>query len=478
MWKECFNSSVPCATKCEKKRCMPLLGICDYCYSINFLEDSHCSSCHRMYGASVSNLNIFEHMACCVEKLMMDVGTTLSVSSFPLRIRILKLLLAILEASVPPGAFLPVWTNGYRKSWGMKLRSSSSADELLQILTLLEGAIKKDYLSSNFETTIELLGLISASQCDAKYSCCIETVPVLPWLPQTTAAMALRLMEFDASILYMLKEKANSEKHRSTNGFIFPYKCAVAKSTQHHGSTEDPHQGGLFQKENWTDIGTGLGGLGPGQGSRGHTHGGRIQRRVIASTSKAIKKKASTNMNADVLRQMTWKAQPRSRRGHRRGRCSLISRQKSIKKAVNIVADRNNPRGSNYEDSSGVMVDDEWLGEEKRLQVDGTQNASSSEIFEYDRNSQARGDEYEDLAVNEYASAFSGRPSDILKESCVNLNGNGEYQDDDNADEQGEIDLEEYINGDSAEKRIENANVGPKGDPDYGTGFISSDFSD
>ena len=79
---------------------------------------------------------------------------------------------------------------------------------------MLESAIKRDYLSSNFESTTELLGSSNPSGCGTDYSFGPETVLVLPWIPHTTAAVALRLMEFDASISYMLKQKVDSQKEK------------------------------------------------------------------------------------------------------------------------------------------------------------------------------------------------------------------------------------------------------------------------
>jgi hypothetical protein len=39
----------------------------------------------------------------------------------------------VLQALVPAEALLPFWTDGYRKSWGAKLYSASSAEEVLQV---------------------------------------------------------------------------------------------------------------------------------------------------------------------------------------------------------------------------------------------------------------------------------------------------------------------------------------------------------
>lgn len=83
----------------------------------------------------------------------------------------------------------------------------------LQILTLLESAIKQDFLSSNFETTTELLSSTArvASEIIAAHS---GSIPVLPWVPDTSAAVALRLLDLDSSISYMLQQKLEYHKEK------------------------------------------------------------------------------------------------------------------------------------------------------------------------------------------------------------------------------------------------------------------------
>lgn len=85
---------------------------------------------------------------------------------------------------------------------------------LSQILTALEGAIKREYLDSNYETTCELLGLFSASGCHTKDSIDGERMSVLPWVPYTSAAVALRLLQLDACIFYTSQQKLESEKDK------------------------------------------------------------------------------------------------------------------------------------------------------------------------------------------------------------------------------------------------------------------------
>ncbi|KAJ8747527.1 hypothetical protein K2173_014334 [Erythroxylum novogranatense] len=134
MWKECANHLVLRSMKCGNKRCEQILNVCDYCHDIVFYEDNQCPSCHKTYEASGSNLNFCNHE----DKHIMDRDSSLYASASPLGIRLLKMLLALIEVSIPSEALLPLWTNDYRKSWGLKLWYSASAKDLLQILTLLE----------------------------------------------------------------------------------------------------------------------------------------------------------------------------------------------------------------------------------------------------------------------------------------------------------------------------------------------------
>lgn len=80
----------------------------------------------------------------------------------------------------------------------------------MQILIQLEGAIKRDYLSADYETAEELMGLCASSR-NAACASTYEPVPQLPWIPQTTAAVALRLLELDASISYDPQQKTEVE---------------------------------------------------------------------------------------------------------------------------------------------------------------------------------------------------------------------------------------------------------------------------
>lgn len=131
MWKECFSSLTFSVMKDGERMCKELLGVCDSCFNVYFVKDNHCPSCHTTYIASESAFS--EHVAQCAQKMQMGAELALDGSVFsPLRIRLIKLQLALLEVSIPFEALQSTWTEDYRNSWGMKLDSSTTAEELLQ----------------------------------------------------------------------------------------------------------------------------------------------------------------------------------------------------------------------------------------------------------------------------------------------------------------------------------------------------------
>jgi hypothetical protein len=208
MWGECNNSSILCALKYGQKRSKQLLGVCGLCHDLYLFEQVHCPLCHRTYDSHGRNFNFHEHVAQC---------TTMKSNVFspdPLRLRLLKSQLLSIEVCISPEALQSSWSEEFRESWGLKLRNATSAADILQILTLLESAIKKDFLSADFETTYELLGSLNPTLNNKPSSS--SSVHVLPWLPQTTSSVALRLMELDSSIFYTPLQKEDSQKDKAS----------------------------------------------------------------------------------------------------------------------------------------------------------------------------------------------------------------------------------------------------------------------
>lgn len=215
-WKESFNASVLRAMNYGKKQCTPLLGVCNTCLDSYMIEDGFCPSCHTATDPedreSFLDQNFFE------EKLRN--GPENFIASNPLRIRMMKALLSCLEASVPYDALQSSWTEDIRKAWALRLFNASCTEDLLQILTQYEGVIKRDHLSSDFETTEELLGYCAMSKGVAYNSARSGYVLQLPWIPQTAAAVALRFFELDAAIFYRLREKPESSEEKKVENFI------------------------------------------------------------------------------------------------------------------------------------------------------------------------------------------------------------------------------------------------------------------
>jgi hypothetical protein len=96
----------------------------------------------------------------------------------------------------------------------------STRRPLFQISTLFERVLKRDLLSSNFATTEALLGSCTQSGSAFHDFADPKSVALLPWIPQTTAAVALRLFELDASIIYSKQEKPEPYEEKEVTEFI------------------------------------------------------------------------------------------------------------------------------------------------------------------------------------------------------------------------------------------------------------------
>ncbi|KAK9064263.1 hypothetical protein SSX86_015643 [Deinandra increscens subsp. villosa] len=201
MWKECLYSSNLSAKVHGKQPCTPLQGICDSCHESYCYEKAICPRCYTSFstfGDSICypELDVQDNVRKANDPNDWDI-------THPIRIRLIKSLLTFLEASVPREALQSSWTENIRNIWGSKLHDSSSPADLLQVLTGFESVVKRDYMSLQFETTEELLGTSGLSERVA-----LGSVPVLPWIPQTTAAVSLRLFELDGLISYTPEQKA------------------------------------------------------------------------------------------------------------------------------------------------------------------------------------------------------------------------------------------------------------------------------
>ncbi|XP_026420944.1 homeobox-DDT domain protein RLT2-like isoform X1 [Papaver somniferum] len=471
MWKECFNPSTMCAIKYGKKRCSELLVTCDFCLDSYFPKDNRCPVCHRIFGNLSNSSKSSDSVNQCEEKPRLESDWNIRglETSLPLRIRLLKAQVAITEVSIPPEAIQPLWTEDSRNSWGLKLQSSSSAEDLLQILTLLEGAIKRDCLSSSFETTKELLGNFPppVRAADGFSS---GSVPILPWVPQTTAAVALRLLELDAAITYMLQQKAESQKDKESGDFIkLPSKYTVIKNIQEAEPAVTPEPAVFLQEENWFDMGSGRSTSGRGQmirgKGRGRSAGGRLPRGSSGMRIDSGRVSAGKGEKMVAVQGLGGKSQTaRGKGGRKRGKRTAKSRQKSsaaVKKRV-VIKDmgmggfggqfgnsivipkqnnyRESPRSSGGEDEGGWEEDTRRL-HDVHVQMDRDDISVEEASGESDDNGLG---EY-DVRRTDYSGMYNGKSVNLLESDAEDED---EYVDDSRiGDEEDEEDLEE-VEGD------------------------------
>ncbi|XP_057463459.1 homeobox-DDT domain protein RLT1-like isoform X1 [Actinidia eriantha] len=246
MWKECFNSSTLCAMKYGEKRCRPLLEICDFCLDSYKVVNNLCPSCYRSFGDFDDQITLSE--LCEDKRKASPRNSNSSKFSHPSRIRLLRAILTTIEASVPSEALQSSWLEKCRNTWGIKLHSMS-AEDLLQILTEFEAAIKRAYLSTNFETTEELLASSALSGRVACDSANPGSVLELPWIPQTTAAVGLRLLELDGSISYSPHQKVELLDNNELEGLT-----KLQSRYTFMMNIEDTEQGKHRKEKNSTDL--------------------------------------------------------------------------------------------------------------------------------------------------------------------------------------------------------------------------------
>uniref|UniRef100_A0A7N0U4U5 Homeobox-DDT domain protein RLT1 n=1 Tax=Kalanchoe fedtschenkoi TaxID=63787 RepID=A0A7N0U4U5_KALFE len=483
VWSECFSSSNFCALRHGGKRATQLLGICEKCYDSYFFEDKHCPFCHGTFRYSDCSLGFADHVAQCEHNLQMEPYEIVYPSvSLPLRARLLKVMLALVEVSVPSEALHSVWTETQRLEWGAKLNNSVSSEDLLQVLTVLESIIPRDYLSPNFETTNEILGACKASDLDKGYG----SIRLLPWIPKTTAAVALRLMELDTAIYYTQQLKLESEKEEAGN-YMLPSKYDDSRKLQ-DVFTPTPYEIPNVL-ENRVDHGASQGGSSKrkrGNGNSGRTGSDRSQRKVSSSKSDTVHKTVPAS-NGPLGQMLGWKGAAVGG-GRRQGRRTARTRHRPGKSVMEI----NNERSSlNFvpvkplENAAGGSDRNEWNAEMQATENDVNDvGSSSSSEYDEDTGQAMVGEEYDNMAaVDDYPDVYN-RQSQEFNEVSEDEYGDHGVEAEGEEDEQGDLDVGRYINEYSDEDEGEgngdaNAGVNYMLDDPAATGSSSSaDYSD
>ncbi|KAG8055907.1 hypothetical protein GUJ93_ZPchr0001g29646 [Zizania palustris] len=413
MWREFNDHQLTCALKYGNSRCSELIHSCNHCYQICLPEERHCSSCHKTFK---SICNFSDHSSQCEEKRRTDHNWKMQNADYsvPIGMRMLKLQLSNIEASIPPEALQPFWTDGYRKSWGVKLHSTTSLEEIFQMLTLLEGAIKRDYLSSDFETTTELLNLNTQYIVSRNHVGLSGSAAVLPWVPDTTAAIALRMLDLDSAISYMHQ---NQKMEREGRDYMkLPSRFAVVKNTQELEPSEptgfDLYDGRCLPGSG--RRGRGRGSRGGSRGGRGRSRGGRVPRGISSSSRIVFKDENTTHEKAS--RKNTCRGRVRGR-GRRRGRRTVSPRQPSEGRSRSIPKENllgsfsmlSNAKHATVEESPQSSGAEEWGLENRRPYIEGDANSSGSQSYQSEdneENGQPMDEEY-DEQVPDYSRGYS-----------------------------------------------------------------------
>ncbi|KAK8629361.1 hypothetical protein V6N13_078203 [Hibiscus sabdariffa] len=383
MWKECYNCSTLCAMKYGKKRSAQLLVVCDVCLGSHVPEEMHCFHCHQTFGSMNNSYNFSEHK--CNENKKLDTKDTCTLdSSIPSGISLLKSLCALVEVSVPLEALESIWTEGHRKIWGTKLNASSSVDEILKILTHLENAVKQDHLSPTFERTREFLGSNLHSESDF-------TDSVLPWIPRTTAAVALRLLVLDASIMYLKQEKVEPAENREARTFIkLPSRNSLFIKNKGLES-EKLEQVEPMRTENFADLSNSKRNKYK-QGRGGPESGRKSQRRASNSKHRPSKQSSRGKNNLSLrLKQKDQRILDQNSGRH----CRTVRKRTERRAAADntMVASKTDVVKPKANDVTLGDSDEEWRGEKFRM-MQGV-NPPDSNSMEEESDDNAQGEGYE-----------------------------------------------------------------------------------
>lgn len=170
-------------------------------------------------------------------------------------------------------------------------------------------------------------------------------------------------------------------------------------------SVDNTSQAGSRQDNGWGDLRNGRSASKRGRGrpkGQGRTRGGKSQGRMTNSRDEPCNAKARPG----------WKGQTRARGGSKKGRRSIRSRQKPAPRAMGNVSNRRVAKGVVCDDDTAGVQHDEWNLAATPVENEGAENVSSSERSEFDNdndNGQASADEFDDLSVDGFSGARSGK---------------------------------------------------------------------
>ncbi|KAI5081671.1 hypothetical protein GOP47_0001414 [Adiantum capillus-veneris] len=207
--KENPTVSFLAAMRLKKKRCSELLAKCDMCHDLYWHEEKHCTCCHTTFEFyTKKDTKYLEHVSECNKfrsERSPDEKLQCIIRKFPCRVQLLKAQFLSIEAAIPAEALRPCWSEAKRRSWASSLKDVSSPSDLLQLLSEVESAIHRDWLSPRFEPAKEIM------ESDTGAVSCIPA-----WVPCTTAAVAMRVVELDSALFYSEDQRRKSSQRRKS----------------------------------------------------------------------------------------------------------------------------------------------------------------------------------------------------------------------------------------------------------------------
>lgn len=452
MWKECFNSSNLCAMINGQKAVTPVLGICDFCLDTFIFKENNCPSCHRTFSTFGNRFNYLEPAIQCEDQKINSKNPVVSDPFFAFQIRMIKSLLAFVEVSVLYEAFQSSWTRG-RRNWGLNLQNASSVEDVLQILTQFEGGIKRDWLTSDFETTTELNSCAFRGKIVTESN---EPVPQLPWLPRTSAAVALRLFELDSSIFYNQQQKAEAHRTVEVGKFELPTKYANMKDVQHVELT------GVHQRENKVSSGAmrGISACRQVISIRGGAQPrGRVKKKNHKSRSKSVRRsnKVKKTLAPGLMQQGKKTHYQRQGHGYSHGPRTVRKRRETMDiEEMQLghfakLQERRTPDGIAISHSP-KYANEKWVKEIGKIEDAGTGNCNSTEASESDDSDDAT--RYRHLKGEPIFGAASDRSTRDMVETSdddADVNDVHDYKDDNNIDDVNMNDGSHFNNDESVE---------------------------
>lgn len=170
--------------KRRKMMHMESLARCESCHDLYWRDAKHCRVCHATFEL---DFDLEEKYAIHVATCRAPEGSSdfPKHKVLPSRLQALKAASHAIEAGMPEGALSDMWTKSNHKLWVRRLQRTSSLSEFLQVFVDFVGAIKEGWLNE----------CASTSAANAALD---EIIVSFQTMPQTTSAVALWLVKFDA----------------------------------------------------------------------------------------------------------------------------------------------------------------------------------------------------------------------------------------------------------------------------------------